>query len=228
MELIAVAVGAGVVFSVVTGGSVARVLDVPVRWSPLLAGAFALQVLLGVWHPGGGWPRPVGLGLYLVSFVLLAAFCARNLRLVGMSVVLVGVLMNLVAIAANGGMPVRLPADADAAARGRLDASVTHVPEDDAGPLRALGDIIVVGAPVDRAISFGDLVLAVGLVDVIYRASRRPRRRRGRAEAAAGAGGSAAGGVHAAPAEDEPMPAVEPPVARSHGRRDDVGGDNPL
>ena len=44
-----------------------------------------------------------------------------------------------------------------------------------------LSDQIVVGDPVKAAISIGDVVLAVGIVELAYVGSRRPRRRgRGR------------------------------------------------
>ena len=53
--------------------------------------------------------------------------------------------------------------------------------------------------PFDAVLSFGDLILAVGLCDVAFHASRRPKPRRARA-LPAGDGGGAAG------PEPEPIP----------------------
>ncbi len=49
-----------------------------------------------------------------------------------------------------------------------------HRPEKPDDVLVVLGDYIVLGSPVDASISFGDLVIAVGLIDLTFRASRRP------------------------------------------------------
>jgi hypothetical protein len=62
----------------------------------------------------------------------------------------------------------------------RKETTVKHRPEKSSDLLPELGDYIVLGSPVDASISFGDLVIAVGLIDLTYRASRRPRRSRSR------------------------------------------------
>lgn len=177
MEIIAVALAAGVTLAVVTGGSLGRMLDVRLRLVGLLFAAFGIQLLLGLWEPSGGWSRGTGLGLFVASFALLLVFCSFNLRVTGMSVVALGVLLNLVVIAANQGMPVRLPGDATDEQRARLDESITHQPEAHDDVLGFLGDIIVVPEPFSRSISFGDLILAVGVIDLLVRASRPARRR---------------------------------------------------
>src|SRR5207244_11257664 len=54
------------------------------------------------------WPHSAGLGVALViaSYALLLAFVAGNVRRPGLSVMGLGLLLNGVVIAANGGMPV--------------------------------------------------------------------------------------------------------------------------
>lgn len=172
VELVVVAVAAGVSLAVLSGGTLTRLLDTPVRLPVLALAALALQLVLGLWTPGDGWPERTGLALYLGSFAVVAVFCSVNLRLTGMSVVLVGVVLNGLVVALNGAMPVRLPADAGGQRRADLEASVTHVDEDDARTLAFLGQVVPVPEPVDRPVSFGDLILGVGLVDVLFRASR--------------------------------------------------------
>jgi hypothetical protein len=58
---------------------------------------------------------------------------------------------------------------------------VKHRPTRDSDIAVFLSDQIVFGDPVHAAISIGDIVLAVGIVELAYVGSRRPRRRgRGR------------------------------------------------
>ncbi len=52
-----------------------------------------------------------------------------------------------------------------------------HIQQPD-DKLRFLSDIIVLEHPFDTVLSFGDLILAVGLCDLAFNASRRPKSRR--------------------------------------------------
>jgi hypothetical protein len=149
MELYALAVAAGIV------------LDTPLRRTWLLFSAFGLQLLLGIWEPGAAVP------LWVASFLALAAFCFSNMRLTGMSVVAFGILLNAFVVVANGGMPVR----------GAVEESPLRIPEAQAENAAYLGEIVPLTGPFDRHVTFGDLIVAVGLVDVLYRLSRRPRLR---------------------------------------------------
>ena len=107
--------------------------------------------------------------------MLIIAFCARNVLLRGMSIVLIGIACNALVIALNHGMPVDLPPDL--AETGQFEPTIKHHPQDADDRLTFLGDIIVLRSPFDAAISFGDLILAVGLCDVTYHASRRKKAR---------------------------------------------------
>jgi hypothetical protein len=90
-------------------------------------------------------------------------------------VITVGIAMNAFVIALNQGMPYRVPEGE------HVETTVKHRPERPDDILPVLGDSIALGDPVNASISFGDLVIAVGLIDLTYRASRRPRRSRSRA-----------------------------------------------
>lgn len=170
------AVVAGIALGYAFGGRLTRIGEADLRWLPLLYASAALQFL---GSPLRGAP---GLLLVLLSFVGLVVFTAANFQHAGMGVVLVGVLMNLVVIAVNGGMPVRADAivAAGIAERSELDdldfTAKRHLERDD-DTLMVLADIIPVPAgPLSQVVSFGDLVMSVGVADLLVHLMRRPKR----------------------------------------------------
>jgi hypothetical protein len=170
------AVVAGIALGYAFGGRLTRLGEADLRWLPLLYASAALQFL---GSPLRGAP---GLVLVLLSFAGLVVFTAANFRHAGMGVVLVGVLMNFTVIAANGGMPVRADAivAAGIAERSELDdldfTAKRHLERDD-DRLMVLADIIPVAAgPLSQVLSFGDLVMSVGVADLLVHLMRRPKR----------------------------------------------------
>ncbi len=118
----------------------------------------------------------------LVGYGCLLVFAWRNVLLVGMGLVAVGLVANLAVITVDGGMPVH-PAAVVAAGiaapnqladigyghRHHLESGGDHVTFlDDRLPLGALHQVL----------SIGDLILFVGVADVAANLVRRPRRRR--------------------------------------------------
>ena len=82
----------------------------------------------------------------------------------------IGIACNALVIGLNLGMPVKGFEGA------RIDTTMKQQPAKDSDLLQFLGDIIVLPhPPFDESISFGDLILAVGLIDVAFWASRRRR-----------------------------------------------------
>jgi hypothetical protein len=157
-----------------TRGSYRRLADAPWRWGGLLALGLALQLLLNTdLIPRSRW-HDVGFGILIASYVLIVGFCAGNVLVRGMAVVLIGVALNAFVIAIDQGMPVRIPADWQSS---KVEATVKHHPRVPGDHLLGLTDIIVVRR-LDAVISFGDLIIAFGLVDATFWASRRTRRRR--------------------------------------------------
>ena len=106
--------------------------------------------------------------LPISSYALLLGFGLTNLRIDGMGVVTVGIALNAAVIALNLGMPYRSPAGHAVA------STVKHRPERADDVATILSDRIVI-PPLRVSISFGDLIIAVGLVDLCYRGSRRAR-----------------------------------------------------
>jgi hypothetical protein len=172
---VAIAVGGGLLLGLALGGRITNLADTRFRFWALLPLGLALQVLVEFDS------APIPTALLIVSYVYLVAFCAANLHIIGMGVVLIGIALNALVITANGGMPVRV--DAARAAhlvehgeRFELDEVKHHV-EDKDSTLMALADIIPV-RPFRQVLSFGDLIVGVGMADLLAHLVRGPRRRR--------------------------------------------------
>ena len=163
----------------VTRGSYARLLAVKWHWAGLLFAGLAIQILLEYYTlPREHW-HDWGYGLLVASYVLILGFCFRNLVLRGMGVVIIGIACNALVIVANQGMPVKIPPEW----RNETWAQPTvkhHIQQPD-DKLRFLSDIIVLKEPFDAVLSFGDIILAVGLCDLAFWGSRRPKSRAGAA-----------------------------------------------
>ena len=180
MGFTVVALALGIVLGLVAGGRPSNVGRRPLHAVMALAAAVVLQAVPQLLDIEGS----AGLACVLASYALLVAFALANIRLVGMPVVLVGLLCNVVVIGANGGMPVRaeaiLAVDRSAELAEVDFGSKRHL-EDDSDRVTFLGDIIPV-RPIRQVLSFGDLILSVGIADVVFRllkpigAVRRRRR----------------------------------------------------
>src|SRR5689334_21150858 len=92
-----------------THGSYKRLLATDVHWGWILTAGLAIQIVLEFASPPRRYWHSFGFGLLVASYVLVLAFCARNLVLRGMSIVLIGVACNALVIVANQGMPVKFP-----------------------------------------------------------------------------------------------------------------------
>lgn len=121
----------------------------------------------------------------LVAIIGIAAtlvFVVRNIHLVGVAVVGIGLIVNLAPVVLNGAVPVRPGALVEANIvqpdeLARVTLAGSRRLSDDSTMLSVLGDTI----PLEltrQVISYGDLILVVGLADAIANAMRRRRRRR--------------------------------------------------
>jgi hypothetical protein len=170
----------GVALGFATGGRVSNVDRRSLELVWMLVASVAIQAAAEVLDV----PDSAGLAMVLISYVGLTGFAFANVRLVGMPVVIVGLVCNIVVIAANGGMPVR--AESILASRAAtsdeldtLDFGAKRHLEDERDVIVFLGDIIPV-RPTREVLSFGDLILAFGVADVVFRLLRpfESRRRR--------------------------------------------------
>ena len=219
MRFTLVAVAAGLLIGVLTGGRLRHLGDRDFSLLPLLVSGVALQAV------GSQVPSGLGLFMLLVSYMLLLAFAAANASLVGMWLVALGIGLNFVVIAANGGMPVRPSAlvAAGIAEPGEFRyvelGAKRHLerPSDrltaiaDAYPLRPLGEVL----------SFGDIVLNVGVANVVVHLLRPQQARHARRPETPGGPDDMARRENGARAPDRRPPLVPAWLPR---RRVDGGG----
>jgi hypothetical protein len=182
MLVLGIAMVAALVIPLVTFGSYKRLINTEIHWGWLLGAGLAIQLTLEYYTLPRRYWDSFGFGFLVASYVLILGFCARNLLLRGMSIVLIGVACNALVIVVNQGMPVKFPTGW----RNESFAltTVKHHPRQHGEKLLFLSDIIILMHPYDTVMSFGDLILTVGLCDLAYNVSRDPRRRRKKAQRA--------------------------------------------
>jgi hypothetical protein len=145
----------------------------------VLVGGLLLSRLAG--HIDGG----AGLAVQLASYAALIGFALLNMQLPGTGVLAIGLGLNALVIALNGGMPVRASALVDARLAVSEDRTQfvelrgeRHIEEPD-DRITFLGDIIPI-RPIRQVVSFGDLVLGIGIVTLIVGVLRPPPKRKWR------------------------------------------------
>src|SRR5262245_11484020 len=172
----------GVVLGYLLGGRLNRFENLRInRWGLAIAGA----VLTGLvnFFPSlsiGSIPDTVvGPVLLATSYFLLAVFLISNRWIPGGYVMIAGLLLNLVVVVANGGMPVRAEAittsGGDPAVLQDATVGKHHLMSDD-DVLWHLGDVIGVPAPIGVVLSPGDVLLYGGMIYSIVQIMRGRRR----------------------------------------------------
>lgn len=178
MNFLLYGIVAAVILVAVTGGSFVRLTDIKLQAWWALAASFLIQIALDFDFIPVARYDDLGLALLLVSYALMLAFGVANLRLRGMSIALLGVALNALVIAVNAGMPVdmsRIGGCNESPLPAGCQASVKHQPATPDDLLPILGDFIP--GPMDTLISYGDLILVAGIIDISFWASRRKRPR---------------------------------------------------
>jgi hypothetical protein len=188
MRMILLVLGASLALGLATGGRPRRLTLVDVRWVWLALLGLALQLV------PSDLAGELAVPLLLLSFVLLVVFVARNLPLWGFELLLVGVLLNLLVIGVNDGMPVSRQAlvasdQADTLGFLRSGGGAKHHVAGPDDRLVFLGDVIAIPSPVRQAISLGDLFTYAG-VGLLVVTGMNGRARRSLAVPAAGATGA--------------------------------------
>lgn len=175
----AVVVVAVIVVALLQGGSLRHFATLRLRWPVLALAAIGLQLV--IFAPAGATPLPPDTipALYLLSMGILIIWVAANRHIPGMLLMAAGLLLNTVAIAANGGaMPVS-PASAAYAGRivqysGGERPMANNSWATDTAQLWLLTDILAVPAwvPFANVFSIGDVVLTLGVCWLCYRTVR--------------------------------------------------------
>ncbi|MDG2111983.1 MAG: DUF5317 family protein [Actinomycetota bacterium] len=170
MFLVPLALAVGATIGLFLGGVVDRVRAVRVAYWQVAAAGIVLAI-----GTGGPWGAELSGAAALVagSLVLLAGACLLNLHFSGIAIVLLGIALNLVALALNGHIAVDPAAIVNAGivpatdlARVELGAGRAYQDADTLLPV--LGAVIPIRM-VGEVVSFGDLIVMVGLVNVGFR-----------------------------------------------------------
>jgi hypothetical protein len=180
MLWLAIVVFLALAISVLRGGRLVNLADIELRAWWLLFVALGLQIGTR-FLPNESWAEGLGLAMVLVSFALLMILVVLNRSKPGMGIAGLGVLMNFVVIAVNGGMPVLAGAAEVASGFTVSDPDLTgsfkHVLLDDSSRLTFFADVIPLRlAGIGEVISLGDILLALGLGVFLEHELRRPRR----------------------------------------------------
>jgi Family of unknown function (DUF5317) len=160
----------------VFGGRIRWFEQLHLRWPWLAVAGLALQF---VPLPDGatGTDLVVRTAVLSCSYVLLIGFAALNIRLAGVPLIVVGLALNLLVIASNGGMPVSREA-LESSGQGDVlqelideGAAKHHLLTDD-DVLTPLADVIPVGGPIKQVVSLGDVFVYAGVVWLIVAVMR--------------------------------------------------------
>jgi hypothetical protein len=178
MWLLLVTLMAAVLVVVLTRGRLSQLSRLRVSALWLLAAGLAIQAGLEYINFPRNQIETVGYSLLMVSYAALLAFCATNLSTRGFGVIAIGIAMNALVIGLNQGMPTK-PIGSDAQGNRvfkPVQQTVKHRQAHDGDLLGFLGDRILFPRPLNELVSFGDLVIAVGLCELVYYGSRTGER----------------------------------------------------
>jgi hypothetical protein len=161
------------VIGLLAGGNLRVFPSVPIRWWALAIAGVVLQ-----WFPISG---DAAYWALLASLALLAVFAVVNIRVPGFILILTGLLLNALVIAANHGMPVTeralMRSGQEATLHDlRTSGGAKHHLVDDGTILLPLADVIAIPRPISQIVSVGDLCVHLGVAWFIV-VALRPRDR---------------------------------------------------
>jgi Family of unknown function (DUF5317)/Major Facilitator Superfamily/Transketolase, C-terminal domain len=159
------AIALGFVLAAVLGGKPSRLLKVEFRHTWTVWLALGVQVALFS-RLGADLPDPLRAPLHLGTYGLLVVFAVLNVHIRALLLVPLGMLLNAIAIAANGG---RMPVSEGAAAAVDLSEGDFANVSASADRLGFLGDVFALPSqlPLANVFSVGDVLIAFGMVAFI-------------------------------------------------------------
>jgi hypothetical protein len=163
MAFVLLIVAAAVLVGFIARGSLRNFERIRVGWWGIALVGLALQAVPVPARFGSRW----AVGVLVTSYIVLIVFVGLNRRLPAAPLILIGLLLNAVVIAANGGMPVSGSAIERAGARGEglltgIEGTKHHLmgPDD---VLTPLADVIPIPPPAGVILSVGDLCIYAGV-----------------------------------------------------------------
>jgi hypothetical protein len=166
MMLVLIVIGLAVCVGFIAGGSLRPFERLNVHWWGI---AFAGLALQGI-SLNGAIGSSAGSAVLVGSYGLLVAFASVNRRLPASWLVMAGLVLNILVIGVNGGMPVSASAlgTAGARAEGLMGAGTAkHHLMGPGDSLTPLGDVIGIPPPVGAVISIGDVMLYAGVAVLV-------------------------------------------------------------
>jgi hypothetical protein len=160
----------------VTHGRIQEIVKLRPSGVWLLVAGFGIQAVLEIIHFGQSEITTIGYGMLMASYALILGFCLANLTSRGFGVIAIGVAMNALVIGLNQGMPTK-PIGSDAHGNRvfkPIERTVKHRQSRHDDLLGLLSDRILFPEPFDEIVSFGDIVIAMGVCELVYFATRRP------------------------------------------------------
>jgi hypothetical protein len=146
--------------------SLRPLINLRLRWSWLIFAALGLQLLITTFVPDmGSVPSKA---IHLGSYVCVLVFLGANWKLPGVTLIMIGAILNLSAIVANDGVMPAKPA-------ALRSAGIVETKEfENSAPLRhpklqALGDVFAVpsSVPLANVFSVGDVIIDIGAIMLI-------------------------------------------------------------
>jgi hypothetical protein len=177
--LLVLTIGAAALIVVVTWGDVRELGRLRIVGVWLLFVGLAIQIALELVDLTPDQMDTIGYGVLMVSYAFILSFCFANLSIRGFGVIAVGVALNALVIGLNQGMPTVGIGNDEQGNRVEepVERTVKHRQESDDDLLGVLGDKIVLPEPFDSVVSFGDLIMSVGICELAYYGTRRRRTR---------------------------------------------------
>ena len=175
MVYIPVALAIGALTGLLRGGSLRNLAHASFRWPVFLVAGCVLQLAAVI--PGA---EGASAALVVASYLSLLVFAGANVTTAGMPLIAIGIALNGFVIAVNDGMPVKAEAivaagiaeDVDEAERFEFRGKRHLATDDDRFVI--LGDIIPVPIGGGSVLSYGDVVLALGVAVLLDSLVRKP------------------------------------------------------
>jgi hypothetical protein len=169
--IVAVLVGLAIATIPPAGGSYSALSKLRLRGTSLILFGFVIQTILISVDPTV--PHVVAVIIHLGSYALAVVFCALNRQMPWIGVIAVGGGLNLVAVAANGGVMPASPWATSVAGLTHRGAAFANSSVVDHPKLAFLGDVLAIpkSLPLANVFSVGDVLLVVGCVLALHTAA---------------------------------------------------------
>lgn len=172
----------GLLLAVVTGGRTSALAQVHLRGERVLLASLAVSMFAPTIDSSNTLPSTVLLWmLWVTPLLIVIGVLVFNLRLPGLALVLLGIVLNLLVVLANGGMPVSADSVglvSDIGALQELDQSWLHVLLEPDTAFPFLADVIPIPGPSWHrgVVSLGDLYMSFGLAYMLFMSTHQDKR----------------------------------------------------